>query len=514
MSGWKGRGVWGRKIAIKMGLLFRIEQFPSASVITFVTSHLNKGNVMKNCLLVFILCFSSAVFGGDKFSRLDSLLTDASRQDIFSGVVLAADNNGVPFLKAYGFADYDKLLPNRTDTKFNIGSIGKLFTQIMTAQLIREGKISLNDNLKKIFPVYNNENDSLITVKELLTFTAGTGDYFRIREFQQNPENYREVLKLVSLISREPLLFKPGTSESYSNSGYVILGGIIERVTGKSYEKNLKERILEPLNMNNSGFVYKDTKVENAARGYIITPDDRKESTYERTPSVPTPAGGMYSTAEDLLKLDRSLQYDNKILDDDSKVLLSNRFDESRKQTWSDLKAEPDFGLGVAGGSPGWNAVYDQNLAGKYTVIILSNFDLGAENISKRILQVLKGTEPSPLQINAGRFIYNIIKEKSADEFVKNYKEYLSPYEIRNDRMLNNTGYQLLQAGYTDAAIAVFLVNTKYFPLTANTYDSLGEAYLAKGDKQNALVNYQKSLDLDPANKNAAEIIQRLKTGN
>ena len=179
--------------------------------------------------------------------------------DIFSGVILIADKDSVQYLRAIGYSDWNTLTPNLNDTKFNIGSIGKLFTQILITQLIQEGKLSLSDNLSKLYPLYKNKNDEKITVKQLLTFSAGLGDYFQIDEFMKHSDKYRKTKDLISLISKEPLLYEPGSSSQYSNSSYVVLGGIIERLTGKSYLENLKERILNPLNMKNSGFFYKDT---------------------------------------------------------------------------------------------------------------------------------------------------------------------------------------------------------------------------------------------------------------
>jgi CubicO group peptidase (beta-lactamase class C family) len=466
---------------------------------------------MKTGLLFLILLIQTNIFPQNNLKELDLLLDDAYKMDLFSGVVLVADKENVQFLKTFGFADWDNQTKNLIDTKFNIGSIGKLFTQILITQLIQEGKLNLTDNLKKLYPLYNNEYDEKITVKHLLTFSAGLGDYFMIEEFNMHPDNYRSIDALLSIIKKQPLLYEPGTSSKYSNSSYVVLGGIIEKLTGKSYQENLNEKILKPLAMNNSGFIYKDTKRTNTAKGFIVNPDGTKESTYERVPSVPTPAGGMYSTVEDLLKLDRSLMSDNVLLNDEYKVLLQNRFNADIKMSFAELLAKPDFGMGVAGGSPGWNAVYDQNVGNKYTVIILSNFDNGAEVLINRINSVLKEEKYPPLKMSAGRYIYEKIKEKGAEDFLANYKEYLSGYAIEQDGMLNRIGYQFLNKGMTDAAIAVFIINTKYFPDIANTYDSLGEAYMLKGEKKLALKNYKKSFELNPQNKNAEQKINELK---
>lgn len=467
---------------------------------------------MKRGLLLLILFIQTSLFPQNELKELDKLLNNAVKLDIFSGVVLVADKENVQYLKAFGYADWDNKTQNLTDTKFNIGSIGKLFTQILIAQLLQEGKLNLTDNLKQLYPLYNNDFDENITVKHLLTFSAGLGDYFMIEEFNMHPDNYRSTDALLSIIKKQPLLYEPGTSKEYSNSSYVVLGGIIEKLTGKTYLENLKERILNPLAMNNSGFIYKDTKRTNSAKGFIVNPDGTKESTYERMPNVPTPAGGMFSTAEDLLKLDRSLMNDNVLLNDAHKVLLLNRFNNDIKISFAELLAKPDFGMGVAGGSPGWNATYDQNVGNAYTVIILSNFDFGAEALIDRINSVLKNEKYPPLKINAARFVYEKIKEKGAEDFSANYKKYLSDYTIEDDGMMNRIGYQFLNKGMIDEAIAVFIINTKYFPEIANTYDSLGEAYMIKGEKKLALENYKKSLALNPNNKNAEQKINELKT--
>jgi CubicO group peptidase (beta-lactamase class C family) len=465
---------------------------------------------MKTILLISLLTLSQITFPQNTVTRMDSLLNQASMMDIFSGVVLIADKDSVQYLKAIGYSDWNTLTPNLTDTKFNIGSIGKLFTQILITQLIQEGKLRLSDNLAKLYPLYKNENDEKITVKQLLTFSAGLGDYIQIDEFQKHPDKYRKTEDLISLISKEPLLYVPGSSNQYSNSSYVVLGGIIEKLTGKSYLENLKERILNPLNMNNSGFIYKDTETENKAKGFIVNPAGQKVSTYENTPSVPTPAGGMYSTAEDLLKLDRSFMNDNLLLNDEYKALLLNRFNDDNKKTWRKIYSEQDRGFLFAGGSPGWNAIYHLNFSGKYTVIILSNFDEGAQRINKQIDEILLGQDVSPFIPSADKVVLEIIKEKGAEYFVNNYEEALKGISIDNDRILNTLGYIFLQQGKIEEAISVFTVNTKLFPDIANTFDSLGEAYLKAGKKELAIENYSKVLEMDPKNKNAEKILKDL----
>lgn len=460
-------------------------------------------------ILLFSFLIASSFFPQNKIARLDSLFNTAYKMDLFSGTAIIADKEKTIYIKSFGYADWDNQIPNETDTKFNIGSIGKLFTQILIMQLVQEGKLDLTDPLGKHIKLYNNSFDDKITVIQLLTFSAGLGDYFMIEEFRKNSEEYKTVKSLLLLIGQEPILYEPGTSNMYSNSSYVVLGGIIEKLTGKSYEENLKERILNRLGMNSSGFIYKNTEKYNCAKGFIVSYSGLKRSTYERMPSVPTPAGGMYSTAEDLLKLDRSLMNDNRLLDNKYKMILLNGFRDPGI-TWDELKAHPNFGLGAAGGSPGFNSVYDQNVGGEYTVIILSNIDGGAEKLIERVNGILNGVEIPPLLPLMAKMIYAVLAERGVEYFVNNYKDLFSKYRIEDDRQLNNIGYDFLRDELTDYAIAVFTANTKLFSEISNTYDSLGEAYLISGNKELALENYKKAFEINPENKNVERIINEI----
>jgi tetratricopeptide (TPR) repeat protein len=211
-----------------------------------------------------------------------------------------------------------------------------------------------------------------------------------------------------------------------------------------------------------------------------------------------------------LLKLDRSFMNDNLLLNDEYKALLLNRFNDDNKKTLREIYSEQGRGFLFAGGSPGWNAIYHLNFSGKYTVIILSNFDEGAQRINKQIDEILLGQDVSPFIPSTDKIILERINEKGADSFANNYEETLKGINIDNDRILNTLGYILLQQGKIEEAISVFTVNTKLFPDIANTFDSLGEAYLKSGNKELAIENYSKALEMNPNNKNAEKILKDL----
>jgi CubicO group peptidase (beta-lactamase class C family) len=469
---------------------------------------------MKTILLFITLTFFiNLISAQDNLKSIDTLLNKAVQEDLFSGTVLIAENGKVVYKKSFGMSDWENTIPNNDSTKFNIGSIGKLFTQVLITQLYQEGKLDLNDKLSKYLNIYPVDVGDKITIKHLLTMSAGLGDYFRIPQFRQNPSAYKNVMDLIDLIKKEPLLFEPGISNEYSNSGYVVLGGIIEKITGESYLQNLYERILIPLAMKNSGFIYEGMKVKNRANGYMIQASGGKQNTSQIARTIPTPAGGMFSTVDDLFKMDISLQNDNKLLDDNHKAILFTRFRTEGNKDWNTLKSSPDFGFGIAGGSPGWNSVWDQNIAGKYTVIILSNYHQAAEEMLPRITSILKDKPYQPLTIPLNRFIYNEIKKNGINNLSDNFDRLIkeNKFEIEDDMTLNEIGYEFLNSNMIDEAIGIFNINVRLFPSVANVYDSLGEAYKLKGNKEEAIKNYQKAVELNPKNENAKKILEDLK---
>lgn len=325
----------------------------------------------------------------------------------------------------------------------------------------------------------------------------------------RNKDNYKELSELLKLISKEQLEFEPGSGKKYSNSGYCILGGIIESITGKSYQENMKERILDPLSMNSSGYIDWDIADPFKATGYIknIKGDARNNNNLRLQPS---PAGGMYSTVEDMLKLDQSLMNDNKLLDDKHKSILFSGFQENPPHTFAEIKNNPDGENAIAGGAPGINALYISLPAKGYTAIILSNYDQAAENLESQVTDIMKGKDYEKPKLPFGEFLYSIYQKEGQEYFSANLKNLIKEkgVEIKHDGFLNNLGYQFLQNELPLAAIEIFKLNVEMFPDVANCYDSLGEAYMMTGNKEKAKENYAKVLQMDPGNENAKKMLE------
>jgi len=276
----------------------------------------------------------------------------ASQAEEFSGVILVAQNGTPLFEQAYGYADREKKIPNRVDTKFNVGSINKSFTGLAIHQLIAKKKISPDDPIGKFLPDYPNKDAATkVTVRHLLNMTSGIGDFFGDRYEAAPKEKIRSLEDYLPLFADKPLEFEPGAREQYSNGGYVVLGLIIAKASGTDYYTYVRDHIFNPAGMNDSASFEKDAAVPNRALGYVRDGSSWKPN-YETLPGRGSSAGGGYSTARDLLKYTIALG----------------------EGTIAGAPEEMRGGFGIAGGAPGLNAVLEWDPKSGYVVAVMSNF--------------------------------------------------------------------------------------------------------------------------------------------
>jgi len=437
---------------------------------------------MKLNLLIkflFFAVFINNIIADEYADKLDKIVNEYNNLGMFSGNVLVAKDGNIVYEKQFGYADWEKKTPVTTETLFRIGSLNKMFTNGMIMQLEKEGKLSVNDNLGKFIKLYGDERDDKINIKMLLEMKAGLGDYLNDPEYMQNIRNVKTVNDFLAIIKNEKLLFEPGTGQEYSNSGYVVLGGIVEKVTGKSYSDNLKERFIEPLSMTKTHYLLMGETVPNMSIGTRISFDGSKKNS--NFPEQTSPAGGMYSTAQDLLKFDQYLRRTGLI--------------------------SPGI---RAGGTQVWNSVFAQ-LKDGYTVIINSNFGQVADEIIMRFEDAVKGKDYPKPDITMEMKMYDILKNGGIEKLEDSLKQILEANGmLYNDRHLNFFGYELMNDNLLDDAIEVFKLNAKLFPGVPNVWDSLAEAYMNKGENKLAIDNYKKVLELDPENQNTRKMLEKL----
>jgi D-alanyl-D-alanine carboxypeptidase len=278
----------------------------------------------------------------------------------FSGAVLVATGDAVTVARAYGLADQSAKRPNTPDTRFNIGSINKTFTAMAIAQLIQQGKLSLDDPLAKHLPEYPNQAAAAkITIRDLITHRAG------VAQFMGGNFGEGTVAEMAKLVGNTPQAFDSGTQQQYSNGGYVVLGRVVEVLSGKSYSDYVAEHIYKPSGMTSTGFVKAGAADQSVAKGpsKAVAPGN--------------PAGGGYSTVTDLFRFSRALRAGQLLDARMTDLVLNGTFSGESGPKFGFALREQSAGtrrfVGNGGGAPGINAEFRFEPAGDHTVVVLAN---------------------------------------------------------------------------------------------------------------------------------------------
>jgi len=229
-------------------------------------------------------------------AKFDTFMTAAERAHEFNGVVLVARNDSILLAKGYGWRDIENKIPHDTNSIFLVGSVTKTFTATLILYLQERGQLNINDTLTKYFPAY--QYGKKITIKNLLTHTSGIYNY--TEDVSYLPEKSFSNNIFWNIIKDTPLEFEPGSKYGYSNSNYFLLGLVIEKITGKSYEKNIREIIFEKTGMKHSGFDFTHLKSPYKSVGYDATDNGKQERSIIADSSGTYAAGSLYTTAGDL----------------------------------------------------------------------------------------------------------------------------------------------------------------------------------------------------------------------
>ncbi|HEX2033042.1 MAG TPA: serine hydrolase domain-containing protein, partial [Chloroflexota bacterium] len=324
--------------------------------------------------------------------ELERYLHRLVEADVFSGAVLVA-RDGVPlFTAAHGLADQTAGEPNRLSTRFNIASMGKMFTAVAVAQLAEQGRPAFVDTLASVLPDYPNRAVAeQITIHHLLTHTSGLGEFFGPR-YQQMRDELGNLSDYLQLFADAPLAFPPGTSWSYSNAGYIVLGTVIERLAGQDYYDYVRTHIYQPAGMTRSDAFERDASLPDLAIGYAIIPNPTEglrpemasQPRSENTPWLGhkgTSAGGSYATVEDLLAFAGALRAHRLLSPQTTDLMVASKVE-------STLATAEGYGYGFVvsslhgarivghgGSGPGVSTNLDLFLDHGLTAVVLSNYD-------------------------------------------------------------------------------------------------------------------------------------------
>jgi D-alanyl-D-alanine carboxypeptidase len=309
-------------------------------------------------------------------AALQTLLDERVAADRFAGAVIVAKHGKILFSDARGLADRANNSPNTLDTRFRIGSMNKMFTAVSVLQLVEAGKLELDAPLGKYLTDYpNRELAEKVTLHHLLTHTGGTGDIFG-PEFEAHRLELRTHADYVKLYGERGLEFEPGSKWAYSNYGMLLLGVVIEKVSGQSYYDYVQDHIYKPAGMIGSGSLPEDQAVPNRSIGYGKPPGKAEwVNNAETLPYRGTAAGGGYSTVADLERFARAL-LGHQLLNPESTQLLLSAKVEGYAYGFMDARDESGNGwVGHGGGAPGMNGDLRIYPKSGYVVAVLSNLD-------------------------------------------------------------------------------------------------------------------------------------------
>ncbi|HEV3470362.1 MAG TPA: serine hydrolase [Pyrinomonadaceae bacterium] len=350
--------------------------------------------------------------GRELASRLDKRLTELAARKRFSGAALVAREGRVILSQGYGMANYELDVPNTPQTKFRLGSLTKQFTAAAVLLLQERGKLSVQDSVCKHVEGCPAAWQS-VTVHHLLTHTSGIPSFTSFPEYRQTSRLPTTIPDIIKRFRDRPLEFAPGERFNYSNSGYVLLGHLVEKISGKSYEEFLRENFFVPAGMTRTGYDRNEEVLPGRASGYVLR-DGRLYNADFIDMSIPHGAGALYSTVEDLYLWDQSL-YGGKLLSAKSLEAMTTPF---RVGYAYGVGVRPHWGsrsVAHGGGIEGFNTYLVRWDEPRTTVVVLSNIEnvntasvataLAREALSDKIaVPATVRVEPAVLKTYEGRY--------------------------------------------------------------------------------------------------------------
>ena len=481
-------------------------------------------------LILTLVVKAQTCFAQTKAQKLDNLITTCYENGQFNGVVFLAEHGNIIYQKALGIANYKTKEQLSLDSQFRLASVSKQFTAMAIMMLKEEDKLTYEDDIRKHIPELPY---GFITIRNLLNHTSGLPDYVTMfnKHWEKTQENSsakkvaanNDAIEL--LAKHKPTVhFTPGDRWEYSNTGYVILASIVERVSGEEFDNFLKLHVFSPLKMTRT-LVYSpihDQQMEDRVYGYRLALDGSSTTPNDHHYLNGIAGdGGIYSTIGDLFKWDQAL-YTEKLV---NRSTLEEAFQPVTLN--NDSTHNYGFGWGIgetkagkkrvshSGGWVGFRTYIHREIEDRNTFIILTNHSSSYLNsIRQEILNILHDREYTIPKISIAGILAKTLRNEGLDRAIHQYHhlkvEEIDKYNFA-ERELNTLGYHYLQNNSFDIAITIFKLNVEVYPEAYNVYDSLGEAYMKAGKLELAIKNYQKSVELNPDNTNAVDMLKKLK---
>jgi len=423
--------------------------------------------VNRALLLVLLLAVTGAaqtpVLVERQVATADEYLSRLVKDKQFSGAALVVRDGKVVLSKGYGMADLENDIANSPQTKFRLGSITKQFTATAIMMLQERGKLSVQDPACKYLENCP-EAWKAVTVRHLLTHTSGIPSYTGLPDFRKTMSMPATLAELTDRFRNRPLEFQPGEKFSYNNSGYILLGSIIEKVSGEDYESFLRRNIFEPLKMASTGYDHTSEVLKGRASGYLLNGDKLDNAPFLDM-SLPHAAGALYSTVEDLYLWDQAL-YSEKLLSKKSFAEMYTPFKNNYAYGWG---VNDQYGMrriSHGGGINGFATFIARYPEQQSTIIVLSNFQHSSPAfISDRLARIFFAdkmklptavkVDPAILKKYAGRYEADpkVIPNFIYDVYFENDQLWMTPSHQSRRKLVAQSDSEFLDEYLADARL-------------------------------------------------------------
>jgi CubicO group peptidase (beta-lactamase class C family) len=487
-------------------------------------------------ILLTIVFFSASLSNtlqnsksNEKERSIDKFIKSIMDANQIPGLAIAiVEDNQIFTAKAFGVKNLDTKEPITVESVFHMASVSKPFAATAIMQLVEKGKMNLEDALIKYLPYFKLDDPHYkdITIKQMLMHTSCIPD---VRDYEWDKPQFDDgaAERYVRSLVNEKMIAEPGEKWQYSNMAFDILADVIARVSGVSFENYIKKNILNPLDMKESDFLRERIKPElrTSAHVFNLQPQVSEVYPYNRrhAPSSCLNANVVEMCNWAIANMNAGVFKENRILDSSSYKLLfepQTKINESRSigLSWFIDQYREIKTVSHGGGDLGFRSYIIMLPEKSLAVIAASNFDATPMNdIVFSVIDIMLGFEPQQPKISILMTLGKTISTSGVQKAIAQYREFKSlqpdTYNF-SEAQLNILGYQLIDNERLDDAIEIFKLNLEMFPEAYNTYDSLAEAYMISGNKELAIKNYKKSIELNPNNSNGIKMLQRLQSNN
>ncbi|MEO6582754.1 MAG: serine hydrolase [Ferruginibacter sp.] len=470
-------------------------------------------------LLTFFILITNLVFAQSKTDKLNEIMTAYHNYNMFDGSVLVSENGKVIYQSAFGLANREWNIPNKTDTKFMIGSISKPFTAVLTLLQVQKGLINLDSTVSKYLPDFLGKPAGQVTIRQLLSHTSGIPNYDIIKDFfpRISRQNFTRE-DYIKIFMDSALAFEPGKKYYYSSWGYFTLGYIMEKVTGKTYADLMKDEIIDKLSMNSTGSYFHTQIVNKRATGYDYSFGGYSSSDF-RDQSNTMGTGDIYTTVEDIFKFEMALSnntlLNKKITDEMFKPGVRPAqygfgwFNKMFKYSLADSVAS-NFHLGMTEGF----LSFIIRIPSKNSMVVLlcNSSPTDFFGITGNLVKVLYNL-PVHLKQPVHKAVEKMIATQGAAKAIEFYKKVKADtvHYYTDWISMNFLADQLRALKRYDDARIISENNVNEFPNKDLIMVTMGNIYLALNRKKDAITYYQKAILLYPDNEEAKNRLKEIK---